>query len=45
LKVKRVTRPSEVCDGKPPVRVEHDDKYRVRVEQRLGKMGFPEAMS
>lgn len=42
LNVERVTRPDVVRDGEPPVRIEHNDEYRVRVEQRLGEMGFPE---
>jgi hypothetical protein len=42
LNVERITRPSVVRDGEPPVRVERNDEYRVRVEQRLGEMGFPE---
>ena len=42
MNVERVTRPSVVRDGKPPVRIELNDEYRVRVEQRLREMGFPE---
>lgn len=42
LNVERVNRPDVVRDGEPPVRIEHNDEYRVRVEQRLGEMGFPE---
>lgn len=41
LNVERVTRPSVVRDGEPPV-LELDDEYRMRVEQKLGEMGFPE---
>jgi hypothetical protein len=41
VNVERVTRPSVVRDG-VSLLVEHNDEYRVRVEQRLGEMGFPE---
>ena len=40
--MERVTGPSVVRNGEPPVRIELNNEYRARVKQRLGEMEFPE---
>ena len=42
LEVERVTGRSEVLEVELPIRIEKNNEYRVRVEKRLGEMGFPE---